>query len=84
MAGLITDLKVVAKLVMRSIKRRRQGDIEAPPNLDGFKRGMDKILRHVPEGIIAETAWLSIPAKQAPWIQSSISLKAGQEVSYFC
>lgn len=83
MAGTLTDLTVAARLAGKAIARRLRSDIEPPPNLDDFTRGMGQLLETAPTGIIRDSAWLSMPASQPPWVSCGLHLEPGDEISYF-
>ena len=83
MAGALTDLTVTGKLLAKSLGRRLRSEIEAPPDLAAFERGLQQVLDAAPPGVVRESAWLSMPASQPPWLSCGITLSPGDEVSYF-
>ena len=83
MAGALTDLTVTGKLLAKSLGRRLRSEIEAPPDLAAFERGLQQALDAAPPGVVRESAWLSMPASQPPWLSCGITLSPGDEVSYF-
>ena len=83
MTGALTDLAVAARLAGKALVRRLRSDIEPPPNLDDFTRGMQQLLDKASPGIIRDSAWLSMPASQPPWVSSGLHLEPGDEISYF-
>lgn len=83
MSGVITDLTIAAKLAARHINKRVNGSAEPPPNLDNFKSRWQALINQAPEGLIKRTTWVTIPAKQAPWLGTEVFLEAGDQLSYF-
>ncbi|MFT5136117.1 MAG: hypothetical protein ACI8XV_001146 [Arenicella sp.] len=83
MTGTLTDLKVAGKLAVRAMGARLRSELEPTPDLVKFKQGMQALIDSAKADLIKETQWVSMPATQAPWIDSQIQLKSGEQVSYF-
>jgi hypothetical protein len=83
MTGTLTDLKVAGKLAVRVMEARLRSELEPTPDLVKFKQSMQALLDSVKPGLITDAQWLSMAATQAPWVDSQVELKAGDEVSYF-
>ena len=83
MSGLITDLTVAGKLAMRATRARFTSSLEPTPDLGAFEAGMQAILDTAADDLVLASQWLTIPATQAPWVNSEISVAVGEEVSYF-
>jgi len=83
MAGPLTELSVAARLFGRAMSRRLRGEIEAPPDLERFRRGFQALLDGVPKDTVVESRWCRFKANAAPWIDSGLQLEEGEEASYF-
>jgi hypothetical protein len=83
MAGTITELQVAGKLALRAMARRLRSQVEPAPDLDQFQAGMEKLLMTAGDAVVRDHHWISMPAKQPPWVGSGVQLAAGDEVSYF-
>lgn len=83
MSGTLTELSVAGKLAVKTLGRRLRGKVETAPDLDAFGRSMQELLDRAPPEVIKDYSWLDLPARQAPWVASNMSLTAGDEVSYF-
>ena len=83
MPGLIADLSVAARLALRAMGRRMRSRSEPAPDLDRFRSGLQEALDAAPAGLIADYAWVDMPASQPPWVDSGLSVSAGEDVSYF-
>ena len=83
MPGALTDLSVAARLGLREAGRALRGRREAEPDLDAFERELERALAALPAGVIAERAWIRLPASEPPWRDTGIALQAGEEVSVF-
>lgn len=83
MTWVITDLTVAGRLALRALGRRRTGKIQPAPDLEAWRSGLDGSLARLPEGAVAEHAWVHLPADEPPWRDSGVELAAGDEVSYF-
>ncbi len=83
MAGLVADLTVAARLLARATARRVRGERRPSPDLDAFRASIEPRLDTAPPDVIRDFAWLDLPADTAPWQDSGVTAKAGDEVSYF-
>jgi hypothetical protein len=83
MANPLIDLQVAARLGLREAKRWLLGEREPAPDLPRFRDALDCALAAIPSDLVAEHAWIQLPANEAPWRDSGIALGAGDEVSYF-
>ncbi len=83
MPGTLTDLTVAARLAWREAGRTLRGQREAEPDLDAFERDVEAALAALPAGVVAEHAWLRLPASEPPWRDTGIALQAGEEASLF-
>jgi hypothetical protein len=83
MPGTLVDLQVAARLGLRELGRRLRGLREPAPDLAGFRESLEHALAEVPADLIAERVWTQLPASEPPWHDSGISLRVGEEVSYF-
>ncbi len=83
MAGIFADLAVAARLALRATGRRLRSEIEPAPDLDDFQSELQAALDAAPDGVIAEVAWLDMPATQPPWVDCGLSVSAGEELSFF-
>jgi hypothetical protein len=83
MAGISTELTVVAKLAWSALKKRLNGTIEPLPDLVSFSANMQQLLANAPADIIDSYYWLDINAKQPPWLASQAILTTGDNVSFF-
>ena len=83
MAGTLTELSVAGRLALRAIGRRMRSEVEPAPDLDQFQSDMEQLLGSVPEGIIRDHCWLTLPSRRPPWLSSQLHIEAGDEVSYF-
>lgn len=83
MAGAFADLSVAARLALRAAGRKIRSEGEPEPDLNAFRDGLQKILDAAPPGLITDYAWLDMPATQPPWVDSGVSVAAGEEISYF-
>ena len=83
MSGMLAELGVVAKLLLRTIGRRLRSEIEAAPDLDAFTTEMQRALDAVTAEHVRDSAWLTLPGNEVPWRDSGLMLEAGDEVSYF-
>ena len=83
MAGLLADLSVAGRLLLRATGRRLRGELEPEPDRQAFSDELEPILASAPEGLIRQASWLDLPANQAPWVATGIDLSAGDSVSVF-
>jgi hypothetical protein len=83
MPGTLTDLTVAARLGLRELGRAIRGQRERAPDLEAFRTTLASALAAAPPGVVAEHAWIRLPANQPPWRDSGIMLRAGEELSYF-
>ena len=83
MPNTLIDLQVAARLGLREARRRLRGEREPAPDLPHFRETLDGALAAIPEGLVAEHAWIQLPASEPPWRDSGIALRAGEELSYF-
>ena len=83
MAGKLTELAVAARLFGRALGRRLRGEIERPPDIDGFRAGFQALLDQLPADVCAETQWCAFKANVPPWLDSGLHLGQGDEASYF-
>lgn len=83
MPGTLVDLGVAARLGLREVGRRLRGLREPAPDLPGFRQALERALAAVPADLVAEHAWILLPANEPPWRDSGIALRAGEEATYF-
>jgi len=83
MPNTLIDLQVAARLGLREARRRLRGEREPAPDLARFRKTLDRALAAIPEGLVAEHAWIQLPASEPPWRDSGIALRTDEEVSYF-
>lgn len=83
MAGVLTDLNVAGRLALRAVGRRMRADIEPPPDIEQFREDMEKLLSAAPAAAVRDYHWVSLPARQPPWMGSGVELAEGETVSYF-
>ena len=65
MAGLLADLSVAGRLLLRATGRRLRGELEPEPDRQAFSDELEPILASAPEGLIRQASWLDLPANQA-------------------
>ena len=83
MPSALVDLGVAARLGLRELGRRLSGAREPAPDLARFRASLGRTLATLPAGLVTEHAWIELPASEAPWRDSGIALRAGEEVTYF-
>ena len=83
MAGPLTEITIASRLLARALGRRLCGELEPPPDIDGFRAGFQALLDRVPAGTFAEIKWCAFNANVPPWIDSGLNLDTGDEASYF-
>jgi hypothetical protein len=83
MSSALVDLQVALRLGLREVGRRMRGLREPAPDLPRFRAALDGALAAVPAELVAEAAWLELPASEPPWRDSGIALRAGDELTYF-
>ena len=83
MAGPLTELGVAARLAGRSLARRLRSAVEPAPDLQRFSHDLQALLDKASPGTLRNYAWLTLPARQAPWFPGGFMLEKGDEVSYF-
>ncbi len=83
MPNALVDLQVAARLGLREARRYLRGEREPAPDLPRFRDALDRALAAIPEGVVAEHLWIQLPASEPPWRDSGVTLRAGEEVSYF-
>ncbi len=83
MPGALVDLSVAARLGLREVGRRLRGEREPAPDLPRFRDSLDRALAAMPAGLVAEHAWIRLPAREPPWRDSGIALRAGEESTWF-
>lgn len=83
MSSTFVDLQVAARLGLREFGRWLRGEREPAPDLPRFRAALDRALGATARGVIAEHVWIQLPASEAPWRDSGIAVRAGEEVSWF-
>jgi hypothetical protein len=83
MSNALVDLGVAARLGLRELGRRVRGEREAAPDLARFRAELERAVAALPEGVVAESVWLTLPASEPPWRDAGIALRAGEELTYF-
>jgi len=83
MPGALVDLSVAARLGLREAGRWLRGEREPAPDLPRFRKALDRALAAMPAGLVAEHAWIELPAREPPWRDSGLALRAGDESTYF-
>lgn len=83
MPGRLVDLGVAARLGLCELGRRLRGRRAPAPDPTRFRAALDRALASTPAGVVAEHAWIDLPASKPPWRDTGIELRAGQEVSWF-
>ncbi|HEY8123649.1 MAG TPA: DUF3047 domain-containing protein [Myxococcota bacterium] len=83
MPGALIDLSVAARLGLREAGRALRGLREPEPDLDAFESELERALAALPAGVVAERAWIRLPASEPPWRDTGIALQAGEEASVF-
>ena len=83
MSGMLTELGVAGKLLLRTVGRRLRSEIEAAPDLDAFTTEMQQALDAVTAEHVRDSTWLTLPGSEVPWRDSGLMLESGDEVSYF-
>lgn len=83
MAGPLTDLVVAARLVARTLRKRLRGKIEAPPDLEAFRRDLDGALEAAGSAV-SRCHWIDLSANEVPWFDTGFDIEAGREVTLFC
>ncbi len=83
MSGVLTELGVAGKLLLRTLGRRLRSQIEAAPDLNAFTQTMQRSLDAVADEHVRDTVWISMEGSEVPWRDSGLLLEAGDEVSYF-
>ena len=83
MANRFIDLQVAARLGLREARRWLRGEREPAPDVSQFRETLDRALAAIPECVVADHAWIQLPASEPPWRDSGIALRAGEELSYF-
>jgi Protein of unknown function (DUF3047) len=82
MPGTWVDLSVAARLRLRAMKRQWRGRHEVEPDLGVFERELTEAAARC-GAVIAETAWIRLPAQEAPWRDTGMTLAPGESVSLF-
>jgi hypothetical protein len=83
MPNAFIDLQVAARLGLREVARRLRGEREPVPDLPRFRDALDRALAAIPAELVAEHAWIQLPASEPPWRDSGIAVRAGEEVTWF-
>jgi hypothetical protein len=83
MPNAFVDLRVAARLGLREAGRRLRGQREPAPDLPRFREALDRALAAIPAGVVAEHAWIQLPASEPPWRDSGIAVRRGEDLSYF-
>ncbi len=83
MPSALVDLQVAARLGLREAGRRLRGEREPAPDLPRFREALERALAAIPRELVAEHAWVELPASEPPWRDSGIALLAGEEATYF-
>ena len=83
MPGLVADLSVAARLLLRATGRRLSSRQPPAPNLEDFRARLQRRLDESPPGLVKQHAWLDMPADQPPWVESGVTVAEGDRVSYF-
>lgn len=77
------DLQVAARLGLREVARRLRGARDPAPDLPHFRTELERAFGALPAGLVAERVWIELPASEAPWRDSGLTLREGEEVTYF-
>ncbi|MCB1733339.1 MAG: hypothetical protein KDI21_22895, partial [Halieaceae bacterium] len=83
MAGILADLGVAGRLALRTLGRRLRSEVEAAPDLEEFQSEMERLLSAAPAELIRDHCWVTLSARQPPWLATGMVLEAGDEVTYF-
>lgn len=83
MPSTLVDLQVAARLGLRAAGRRLRGEREPAPDLPRFREALDHALAALPGDFVAEHVWIQLPASEPPWRDSGVTVRAGEEVSWF-
>src|SRR5262245_841603 len=82
MPGTWVDLSVAARLRLRALARQLRGLQEAQADLAVFELDLDAAVCRCGQ-VIAEAAWIRLPASEPPWRDTGIQLQTGESVSLF-
>jgi hypothetical protein len=83
MPGTLADLSVATRLALRAARRRFGPGLSPAPDLEQFKRDLQRTLDAAEPGLIGDYAWLDLPSNRPPWVAGGISVSPGESVSYF-
>ena len=83
MAGILADLGVAGRLALRTLGRRLRSEVEVAPDLEEFQSEMERLLSAAPAELIRDHCWVTLSARQPPWLATGMVLEAGDEVTYF-
>ncbi len=78
-----TELGIAARLGFRNLRRRLGGGAAPAPDLAGFRRHFQTILKRLPAGMLVDARLVELPSTQKPWTGSGIKLDPGDKVSVF-
>ena len=83
MAGVLTELFVAARLAGRTIGKRLRSELQATPDVQGFRAEMEAILATLGPDIVRRATWVECSGGQPAWQGSGVELTKGDDVSYF-
>jgi hypothetical protein len=82
MSGVITDLKVAATLAGRHVARRLQGKTDTAPDAALWQQQFTALLQAAGSAV-SSFEFITLPATEAPWLNTGIELQQGETISLF-
>lgn len=83
MTSALLELSVAARIAARNFGRKLRGALEPEPDLLAFESSLERAIAALSGATIRSHRWLTLPATEAPWRDTGIALKPGNEVTYF-
>ena len=83
MPGIMNDLTVAGKLLIRATARKLSSNSDPAPDVEQYFSSMQNLLDRSPEGLIRDYQWLDLPGNRPPWVDCGMNLQKGDEISCF-
>lgn len=74
---------VALRLAVRKLRRRLSGTRMRAPDLMGFRRYFETMLKRLPPGTLVDARLVEIPASRRPWTQTGLRLDPGDRITTF-